>query len=663
MRDCDINNICKDDIPSFEGSKIPLATISKVEKVGGKGAKERHILDIYSKDVRLVRFGFLKHEDRSKFYHTLKDDYPVSNFYCNYYKIPITATTLDGWKVYDPRSEFARQQLFASKDADVYAESQSKGWRLTKVNNEYKLCDTYPKEFVIPSSLSDDDIKACAEFRSKKRLPVLSFYCPKTQASLTRSSQPLIGLIVNTKSKKFQDDHKMIDCILAANPNCDTLKIVDLRPRLNANANRLKGAGYELDTSYKNITIAFMDIENIHVMRSSFNKLAELCLATGGIDANWLTKVEACGWLDHVRLVLHASKYCVDCLLELKMSVLLHCSDGWDRTSQCVCISQVMMDPYYRTMNGFAILVEKEWLSYGHKFNQRIGHGSRNANHEERGPIFLQFLDAMYQMLRQHPTAFEFNENFLISLMDYCYSCRFGTFLYDSPRERETQKIFENTSSVWTYMLNSPYREHFMNPFFAPEQTSDVIYPDTKQASLALWSGYFLRFAKDQKFDQPPTPPNSKEPTGPMIKFERPELVINDRGISLLEYIQKMEVKNEATVSTFQRELKSMWIQIDDLKAKNNDWKMRYETDITQLLELCEQQREELSKWTNEPTNTTAKIHLFSNPVSLDGLSDKKEIGTSNSNKELEEMKKERDEWKQKALHLQVEVLAKKESK
>ena len=41
--------------------------------------------------------------------------------------------------------------------------------------------------------------------------------------------------------------------------------------------------------------------------------------------------------------------------------MLVHCSDGWDRTSQLVTLAVVLLDPHARTLDGFAALVELQW--------------------------------------------------------------------------------------------------------------------------------------------------------------------------------------------------------------------------------------------------------------------------------------------------------------
>ena len=44
---------------------------------------------------------------------------------------------------------------------------------------------------------------------------------------------------------------------------------------------------------------------------------------------------------------------------ELRLSVLVHCSDGWDRTAQITSLAQLLLDPYYRSIAGFQVLVDK----------------------------------------------------------------------------------------------------------------------------------------------------------------------------------------------------------------------------------------------------------------------------------------------------------------
>jgi myotubularin-related protein 3/4 len=95
--------------------------------------------------------------------------------------------------------------------------------------------------------------------------------------------------------------------------------------------------------------------------------------------------------------------------------VLIHCSDGWDRTPQILGLSKLLLDPYYRTIDGFRTLIEVDWLQFGHKFSQRNGHAADHTDINERCPVFLQWLDCVYQIIKQFPSAFQFNELFLVN--------------------------------------------------------------------------------------------------------------------------------------------------------------------------------------------------------------------------------------------------------
>ena len=394
---------------------------------------------------------------------------------------------VDGWSVYEPLAEFKRMNL------------PNESWRITKINDKYKLCDTYPAILVVPHNVTDNDLQAVAAFRSRARLPVLSWIHPESQASIVRCSQPLTGI----SGQRSTDDEKYIQMIMDANAQSHKIFIMDARPQTNAMANRTRGGGLENEHLYNNAEIQFLGIASIHPMRESLRKLTELCY--GNIDDSlFMIELEKSQWLKHIQIILSGAVRIVDKIECQKTSVVVHCSDGWDRTSQLTSLAMLMLDPYYRTLRGFEVLIEKEWLSFGHKFAQRLGHGEDKSSDDNRSPVFLQWLDCVWQIQRQFPTAFEFNETLLLVIADHMYSCLFGTFLANSESTRKRDGILNKTKSIWS-MVNT-YRDEFLNACYttAPtpyaialtvSSTKDyVIVPRCAAPFIELWTSYFCRW-------------------------------------------------------------------------------------------------------------------------------------------------------------------------
>ena len=58
----------------------------------------------------------------------------------------------------------------------------------------------------------------------------------------------------------------------------------------------------------------------------------------------------------------------------------MHCSDGWDRTPQISALAQMMIDPFFRTLRGFQVVVEKECCLLGHKFTLLLSLSTRSGS-------------------------------------------------------------------------------------------------------------------------------------------------------------------------------------------------------------------------------------------------------------------------------------------
>jgi myotubularin-related protein 6/7/8 len=289
----------------------------------------------------------------------------------------------------------------------------------------------------VPSSISDNTLNYAGRYRSRARIPALTYLHPVNNCSITRCSQPLVGVRQNRSiqdekllaaifsttraerplstiqspppereesgSYKDSDGTSLVRDLVLTNSEAledaviskvrgdeddadsDSKKpmvygaqqrnmIVDARPTVNAYAMQAVGLGSENMDNYKFATKVYLGIDNIHVMRDSLNKVID---ALKDSDLTPLPPnrelLHKSHWLKHIANMLDGVGLIARQVGLQHSHVLIHCSDGWDRTSQLSALSQLCLDPYYRTLEGFIVLVEKDWLSFGHQFRYRSG--------------------------------------------------------------------------------------------------------------------------------------------------------------------------------------------------------------------------------------------------------------------------------------------------
>ncbi|GAA6071454.1 myotubularin-related protein 1b isoform X2, partial [Tachysurus ichikawai] len=333
---------------------VNLGAISRLETIGVQSHGENtQALEIVCKDLRNLRFAYKKQgQSKLEIFETLsKYAFP----HCH--DLPLFAFKYlekfpeDGWKVYDPVAEYKRQGL------------PNESWFISKINSNYELCETYPALLVLPSSINEDELRRVAVFRAKRRVPVLSWIHPESQAAIVRCGQPQVGPL----DRRCKEDERCLQTILDANAQSHKLCIFDARQSSVAITNKAKDGGYENESFYPNVELNFLEIPNMHVIRESLRKLKEVVYPSFD-EQRWFSSVDATHWLEYLRLLLAGAVRIADRIESGKSSVVVHCSDGWDRTAQLTSLAMLMLDSYYRSLRGFQVLLEKEWLSLGHRF-------------------------------------------------------------------------------------------------------------------------------------------------------------------------------------------------------------------------------------------------------------------------------------------------------
>jgi len=348
----------------------------------------------------------------------------------------------------------------------------SKRWRVDKeINKSYRLCPTYSEVVALPTELTLDEARASATFRTKKRFPCVSWVHPNNGAMLVRCSQPQTSLGIGKSSAASAD----CNCLMRFAPQgTRELTICDARPFTNAQANALRSGGTEYNATYKDCRVEFLNIDNIHEMRKSLTNLrAGTCQQTSHSKCSEAVT----SWLSHVHAVIKGANLAATSV-DSGQSVVVHCSDGWDRTSQIVSLASLLLDGHYRTIAGISKLVEKDWLLPGHKFEARNGLAGKKwqqEHHNELSPIFLQFLDCVAQIWSIYPKHFEYTPRLLSFILYHSYSGRYGNFFGDCEQRRAELRSRELGTCLWAEVKKR--RGAWTNPLYCDTLIAEPIVP------------------------------------------------------------------------------------------------------------------------------------------------------------------------------------------
>ena len=155
---------------------------------------------------------------------------------------------------------------------------------------------------------------------------------------------------------------------------------------------------------------------------------------------------------------------------------------------------------------------------------------------KETSPVFHQFLDAVYQLTYLYPNRFEFNERFLKRLLYHAYSCQYGSFLYDSEKERVEAKVYKKTRCIWDYFLAR--RKEFLNSGYdtSLDVGEGVLFP--KSDGVRWWAQAWGR--TDQEMNGPGRGTNVREDAIVKAKEERQNKEDKDRDEILRERLERV---------------------------------------------------------------------------------------------------------------------------
>ncbi|XP_020291268.1 myotubularin-related protein 10-B isoform X2 [Pseudomyrmex gracilis] len=347
-----------------------------------------------------------------------------------------------------------------------------KRWRLSTVNAKFQLCSSLSQYIIVPSSVTDTQLVEAAKYFQGNRPPVWS-WTSVHGAALVKMSE-----LLPTITERMQENI-MFENVRKSHPQKIPPVVIELNKEIN-----------------------------VKLITASYAKFTNLCLPENIRqfwiqDNNFYSLLENTKWLKYVSYCLQkALEVCEH--LNLGSSVILQESAGRDLCCVISSLAQLLLDPHFRTITGFQSLLQKEWVAGGHPFCDRLGHIVKTTS--EKSPLFLLYLDCVWQLCQQYPTEFEFTETYLTTLWDTAHVSIFETFIFNCERDRAVAAMDPNTPLVlrsvwdWREQFNDQDILLFYNPLFVPysvekkTENRTIIKPLFAISNLDLWTQCYFRW-------------------------------------------------------------------------------------------------------------------------------------------------------------------------
>ncbi|XP_068131684.1 myotubularin-related protein 10 [Hyperolius riggenbachi] len=344
-------------------------------------------------------------------------------------------------------------ETFSDWDREI-KRTRATDWRVCSVNEGYMISKCLPEYFVVPSSLADTDLKQYSYSFFGRRMPLWCWNHSNGSALVRMAS-------IKDLLHQRKIDQRVCGGITRSHP--------------------LRSDVYKCDLDH--------GLPTIQDVQAAFTKFKQLCVNEpyDETEERWFSSLESTRWLEYVRTFLKQAAelvYVLDCR---RLSVVIQEEEGRDLSCLVASLVQLMSDPYFRTIVGFQSLIQKEWVMAGYPFLDRCNHLRKS---DKECPLFVLFLDCVWQLQEQYPAAFQFTETYLTVLHDSTNISLFGTFLFNCPHQRVQQStefaIGKNIQlgdekglkfpSVWNWALqfSAKDRSLFNNPLYIGKSVPNV---------------------------------------------------------------------------------------------------------------------------------------------------------------------------------------------